>query len=1334
MMDQCLHGITKDPLWGEDLVEIGQRVLSTEDYLREMAFVCHHQSAPARAGAKKVLVDLGATTQKYVQLSADMAAVDRDVLSANVKPINYDISLHDLELQGTYSYKGTVKIELQVKSPTKEIVVNAHQLNVHHVHISGEDGASQEASSISHNNKSQRTAFAFSSDIPASNATLLQIEYSGVMNNTMAGFYRSKYKPAVEPSKSVPMEGDSHLMFSTQFESCDARRAFPCFDEPNLKATFDFKIEIPEDLVALSNMPEKEVNEGKNGRKIVSFDRTPVMSTYLLAWAFGDLEYVEDFTRRKYNGKPIPVRIYTTRGLKEQARFGLKNAWQVVDYFSEVFKIDYPLPKMDMLAVHEFSHGAMENWGLVTYRTTAILFDEQHSAAKYKNRVAYVVAHELAHQWFGNLVTMDWWSELWLNEGFATWVGWLAIDHLYPEFEVWSQFVTEAVQTAQQLDSLRASHPIEVPVKDAIEIDQIFDSISYLKGSSVIRMLSNHLGVEIFLRGVSDYLKAHAYGNATTKDLWTALSKASGKDVDTFMNPWIRKIGFPVLTVAEEPGQIGVRQSRFLLTGDVKTEDDDVLWWIPLGLKSTQTAAGAATEALTSKESTIRDVDEIFYKLNADQTGFYRTNYPPARLAKLGTQRDQLSTEDKIGLVADAAALAISGDGTTAGLFTFMSELGQERKYAVWSQMIASLGNVRSVFAESQVVADGLKDFTLKLVSQATDQIGWVPEANEEYLTGQLRALLISTAGGAGHTATINEAKSRFQRYISGEKEAIHPNLRLAVFRINVAEVGREAYQAVKEEYLSTTSIDGKEICLQALGRVQTVELVNDFMDFQFSDAVKVQDVHSGSIALAANSKARDALWQYIKDHWNLVHSKLSGNSVVLDRYLKNSLQKFASHEKEKDIAKFFQDKDTKGFDRGLVQVSDTVRGNANYKERDEDVSPTLTLTLVNRYDYLFKLLLIGDSGVGKSCLLLRFADDTYTESYISTIGVDFKIRTIELDGKTVKLQIWDTAGQERFRTITSSYYRGAHGICVVYDVTDMDSFNNVKQWLQEIDRYATEGVNKLLVGNKSDMSDKKVVDYTVAKEFADSLGIPFLETSAKNASNVEQAFLTMARQIKERMGTTTVNNKPTVQVGQGQGVQSGSAVMALNPQITNLVIILGMMQVSKKIPFDDPQVLLGVRILYIVTNVIIAGVYLYLQSKINAKKDLTTLKYVEPAPMGSADEPKLITTTVHSYDLQQVRALWKSQLMGVGMMGVMHLYFKYTNPLLIQSIIPLKGAFEGNLVKIHLFGNPAIGDLKRPWKAAGGLMGMGGQGEPKADKKSIEQAERAGSGGVKEE
>ncbi|KAL9596173.1 MAG: hypothetical protein Q9179_004710 [Wetmoreana sp. 5 TL-2023] len=1071
---------------------------------------------------------------------------DRDILPNRVKPIHYDLSLHDLELGGSFGYKGTVKIELQVKVPVTEITVNAYQLEIHDAHVSTRDADSQKASDISYDEKLQRATFRFPNEITRSENASLRVTFAGTMNDTMAGFYRSKYKPAVEPSKSVPLDGDSHCMFSTQFESCDARRAFPCFDEPSLKASFDFSIEIPSDLVALSNMPERETVERRKGLKVVSFERSPVMSTYvsrlnissnclreipnvlhlfhepccpplfdkylrmlirgkLLAWAFGDLEYVEDSTRRKYNGKPIPVRVYTTRGLKDQAHFGLKNAYQVVDYFSELFKIDYPLPKLDLLAVHEFSHNAMENWGLITYRTTAILFDEKHSAAKYKSRVAYVVAHELAHQWFGNLVTMDWWSELWLNEGFATWVGWLAVDHFYPEFQVWSQFVTEAMQTAQLLDSLRASHPIQVPVKDALEIDQIFDAISYLKGSSVIRMLSGHLGVHVFLNGVSSYLQTHAYGNATTNDLWAALSTASDKDVNAFMDPWIRKIGFPVLTVAEEPGQIGVRQSRFLSTGDVNAEDDDTLWWIPLGLKTSSHMTGAMAEALTAKEETLRDVDEAFYKLNSDQTGFYRTNYPPARLAKMGAENDKLGTEDKIGLIADAAALAVSGDGTTAGLLTFLSNLPHETNHAVWAQMIASLSNIRSVFAENEAVAGGLKGFVLRLVSPALEYIGWDSKANEDFLTGQLRSLLIGTAGSAGHVA-YEPNSSEFQRYVSGEQEAVHPNLRLPVFQINVTEGGREAYETVKQEYLKTTSIDGKEICLQALGRVQTTDLINDFMDFQFSDHVKVQDVHSGSIALAANSRARDTLWQYIKNHWDVVHGKLSGNSVVLDRYLKNSLQKFTSHEKEKDIAEFFQGKDTKG------------------------------------YDYLFKLLLIGDSGVGKSCLLLRFADDTYTESYISTIGVDFKIRTIELDGKTVKLQIWDTAGQERFRTITSSYYRGAHGICVVYDVTDMDSFNNVKQWLQEIDRYATEGVNKLLVGNKSDMSDKKVVEYTVAKEFADSLGIPFLETSAKNASNVEQAFLTMARQIKERMGTTTVNNKPTVQVGQGQGVQSGSA------------------------------------------------------------------------------------------------------------------------------------------------------------------------------------------------
>lgn len=240
---------------------------------------------------------------------------------------------------------------------------------------------------------------------------------------------------------------------------------------------------------------------------------------------------------------------------------------------------------------------------------------------------------------------------------------------------------TESLQTAFQLDSLRSSHPIEVPVKDALEVDQIFDHISYLKGSSVIRMLSAHLSVPTFLNVVSRYLKAHAYGNATTKDLWSALSEASGQDVNAFMDPWIKKIGFPVITVAEEPGQIAVRQSRFLSTGDVKPEDDETVWWIPLGLKTGSKTEDLKAIALKSKDETIRDVDESFYKLNADQNGFFRTNYPPARLTMLGEAREQLTNEDKIGLVGDAAALAMSGEATTAGLLALIEGFKNEENY-----------------------------------------------------------------------------------------------------------------------------------------------------------------------------------------------------------------------------------------------------------------------------------------------------------------------------------------------------------------------------------------------------------------------------------------------------------------------------------------------------------------------------------------------------------------------------------------------------------------------------------------------------------------------------
>lgn len=567
----------------------------------------------------------------------------------------------------------------------------------------------------------------------------------------MAGFYRSQYKPTAPAAASVPRDDEFHYMLSTQFESCDARRAFPCFDEPNLKASFDFTIEIPRDQVALSNMPEKETTLVDGDKKVIAFETTPIMSTYLLAWAVGDFEYLEAFTERRYNGKQLPVRVYTTRGLKEQGRWALEHAPKIIDFFSEQFELDYPLPKSDILAVHEFTHGAMENWGLVTYRLTAILFDEKLSEARFRNRVAYVVAHELAHQWFGNLVTMDWWDELWLNEGFATWAGWLATDYLHPDWEVWPQFVNEGMEQAFSLDSVRASHPIQVAVRDALDVNQIFDRISYLKGCSMIRMLASHLGIKTFLKGIAIYLKKYAYQNAKTEALWSALSEASGTDVNALMGSWIEKIGFPVLTVAEEPGQITVKQSRFLSTGDVKAEDDETIWWVPLSLQGKTGVQGIESLALTTKNSTIRGVDESFYLLNANATGFYRVNYPPQRLQTLGTQLNRLAVEDKIFITGSAADLAFSGDGTTPALLSFIQGFKNETHFRVLNQALDTIGLVKSVFGADEVIKKALEKFTLRLTENALKKVGLEPVEGEDFNTALLRKRLLLTAVGNGH-------------------------------------------------------------------------------------------------------------------------------------------------------------------------------------------------------------------------------------------------------------------------------------------------------------------------------------------------------------------------------------------------------------------------------------------------------------------------------------------------------------------------------------------------------------------------------------------------------
>lgn len=438
---------------------------------------------------------------------------------------------------------------------------------------------------------------------------------------------------------------------------------------------------------------------------------------------------------------------------------------------------------------------AMENWGLITYRVVDVLYDEKTSGASVKERIAETVQHELAHQWFGNLVTMDFWDGLWLNEGFATWMSWYSCNIFYPEWKVWESYVTDTLQGALSLDSLRSSHPIEVPVKRADEVNQIFDAISYSKGSCVLRMVSKYLGEDVFMEGIRQYLKKHAYGNTQTGDLWAALSKASGKDLEKTMDIWTKAVGYPVVAVTENEKDktIHVKQNRFLRTADVKPEEDEVLYPVFLGLR---TKDGLDEEIVLSKREDVYQVPDLdFFKINADHSGIYRTSYTPERLEKLGkAAKDGLLTvEDRAGMIADAGALAASGYQKTSGVLNLLKGFDGEKEFVVWNEILSRLGSIQGAFVfEDQKIKDGLEAFQRDLVSELAHKAGWTFKDTDDHIQQQFKAMLFGSSGLSGDKAIIKAGKEMFAKFAAGDKSAIHPNIRGSVFGIALKYGGKE--------------------------------------------------------------------------------------------------------------------------------------------------------------------------------------------------------------------------------------------------------------------------------------------------------------------------------------------------------------------------------------------------------------------------------------------------------------------------------------------------------------------------------------------------------------
>ena len=795
---------------------------------------------------------------------------------------------------------------LDVAEDSTSITLNTVEIDLHSTSVHADGAEITSKPDVSFDEDAQTTTIKFDQTIKAGSKAQLKQTFTGRLNDKMAGFYRSSWKGP---------NGEKKWIASTQMEATDCRRAFPCWDEPALKAEFTVTLIADKELTCLSNMDvasESEIYskmiDGK--RKAIKFNKSPSMSTYLVAFIVGELESIET------NDFRLPIRVFATPDQNiEHGKFSMNLAAKTLAFYEKAFDSKYPLPKMDMVAIPDFSAGAMENWGLITYRVVDVLLDEKTSGAAVKERVAETVQHELAHQWFGNLVTMDFWDGLWLNEGFATWMSWYSCNIFYPEWKIWQSYVINDLQDALSLDSLRSSHPIEVPVKRADEINQIFDSISYAKGSAVLRMISKYIGEDTFIQGIRNYIKKHAYGNTQTGDLWAALSHASGKPVDKVMDIWTKNVGFPVLSVDEDPSakSIKVTQNRFLATGDVKSDEDKILYPTILGLR---TKDGVQDDLMLTQRSDSYSLPDLdFFKLNADHSGIYRTSYTPARLEKLGqaARKGLLTVEDRSGMIADAGALSSAGYQKTSGTLSLFQGLGTETEYVVWNEMIGGIASVRNAWMfEPQTTKDALKAFHRSLVSAKAHELGWEFKESDGHILQQFKTLMFGSAGLSGDQKVITAAQEMFGRYAAGDIAAIHPNLRGSVFGIVLQNGGEKEYDIILKRYMDAPTAEERNTALRSLGRARDAKLIQRTLDLGLSEHVKPQDIYMPLSGLRAHPEGIRARWHWMCKNWELLSNMFPAGLNMLSSILKFGASGFTTREQMEEVKAFFDDKDIK--------------------------------------------------------------------------------------------------------------------------------------------------------------------------------------------------------------------------------------------------------------------------------------------------------------------------------------------------------------------------------------------------------------------------------------
>ncbi|MFB5637943.1 MAG: M1 family metallopeptidase [Nitrosarchaeum sp.] len=820
-----------------------------------------------------------------------------------VIPVNYVLEFEPIFKNFTFIGKETITVNC--KESVNSITLHCAELKIRSCHVR-HNGVSEKAITKIDPKKEELTII-IKNKIKGS--AFIEIDFVGTLNDRLLGFYRSQYK----------QNGKVKYLATTQFEAADARRAFPCWDEPEAKATFDISIIAENKFTAISNMPVTSKKRMKN-KTIYKFAKTPIMSTYLIYLAVGEFEYLVGKT-----GK-IQIRVITTKGNKSKGKYSLELGKKLLSSYEKYFGIKYPLPKLDLIAIPDFAAGAMENWGAITFRETILLYDPKTSSTRTKQYIAEVISHEIAHQWFGNLVTMKWWNDLWLNESFATFMATKFVDKFYPEWDLWNQFVEDAMNTAMGLDSLKNTHPIDVKVNSTSEIREIFDAISYDKGGCVLRMLEHYVGESNFQKGLKHYLNEFKYKNAEGKDLWDAIGKISKMPVRSMVSTWLKQPGFPVVEIEKKDSTLHLKQRRYMLESGKKSNGG--LWHIPLsvGLQDE-----LFKKLFTKKSMSVKlPANSLGFVANFGRKGFYRVKYDEGTLLdlKMLVDQKQILPIDRWAIQNDLFSLCISGDESVRNYLDFSDAYGDEDSYLATVNVAHNLSSLYfRAFGED--FSKEIRNYTVNYLKKILYDLGWIPKKTDKHTDAMMRGFVIFTLGKLDDEEVTTESIAKYKQFLKNP-QSLPPDLVEPICSVMAWNGNSKTHAELTRLYKNAKTTEEKLRFLGAMCSFKDEKLLLKSLNFSQTSEVRSQNMQLPIMKVAANPYGKKILWPWLKNNWPKLSKKVGSGNPLFNRIVA-SISSIADDSMEKEIRQFFKKNPTPGTERTQEQTLERIRINSKF-------------------------------------------------------------------------------------------------------------------------------------------------------------------------------------------------------------------------------------------------------------------------------------------------------------------------------------------------------------------------------------------------------------------